>query len=151
MLKEMVEKKRYSFYEKFDMWEDAVREACKPLINENIIEKSYIEAIIDNIKIFGPYIILAPMICIPHAQSDKGVNEDAISFMRVKTPVKFSRKDEHKAHTFFVIAATNSENHMGILSEMCNLIKEENILEKMMNIDCENDLKNFIDSYNISI
>ncbi|MGL4991744.1 MAG: PTS sugar transporter subunit IIA [Sarcina sp.] len=151
MLKEMVEKKRYSFYESFDMWEDAVRAACSPLINENIIEKTYIEAIIDNIKTFGPYIILAPMICIPHAQSTKGVNENAISFMRVKKPVNFSRKDEHKAHTFFVIAAMNSENHMAILSEMCNLIKEENILEKMMNINCENDLGNFINDYNISI
>ena len=34
MLKEIIEKKRYSFHKGFEKWEDAVEAACKPLIEE---------------------------------------------------------------------------------------------------------------------
>ena len=36
MFKELLEKKRYSFHEGFDNWEDAVAAAVQPLIEEGV-------------------------------------------------------------------------------------------------------------------
>ena len=109
MLKEIIEKKRYSFHKGFEKWEDAVEAACKPLIEEGVIEEEYVNSIVSSIKNFGPYIVIAPNISIPHAQEGKGVNETAICFMRTEEPVHFSDDPEHDARLFFVLASTDNE------------------------------------------
>lgn len=141
MLNEIIEKKRYSFHDGFDNWEDAVKASCKPLIKEGAIEPEYADSIIDSIKKFGPYIVIAPNICIPHAQEGKGVNETAICFMRTEKPVHFSDDPEHNANLFFVLASTDNEKHMQNLVNMVGLIEDENIVQKLMNSTCVEDLK----------
>ena len=111
-LKELIDKKRYSFHEGFENWEDAVAAACKPLIEDGAIDQTYVDAIIANVKKYGPYIVIAPNICIPHAQEGVGVNETAICFMKTNKPVHFSDDPEHDAKLFFVLASTDNEKHL---------------------------------------
>lgn len=141
MLKEIIEKKRYSFHKGFEKWEDAVEAACKPLIKEGVIEEEYVDSIVSSIKNFGPYIVIAPNICIPHAQEGKGVNETAICFMRTEEPVHFSDDSEHDARLFFVLASTDNERHMKNLVDMVGLIEDQNVVEKMINSTSVEDLK----------
>lgn len=39
MLDEVIKNKRFSFHEGFDSWQDSIRAACQPLIEEGAIEK----------------------------------------------------------------------------------------------------------------
>ena len=144
MLKEIIEKNRYSFHKGFDNWEDAVKASCKPLIEEGAIEVEYADSIISSIKKFGPYIVIAPNICIPHAQEGKGVNETAVCFMRTEEPVHFSDDPEHDARLFFVLASTDNESHMQNLVNMVGLIEEESIVGKLINSKSVEDLKAII-------
>lgn len=145
MLKELIDKKRYSFHEGFDNWEEAIEAACEPLIEEGIIENSYVESIIRNIKKFGPYIVIAPNICIPHAQEGiEGVNDTAICFMKSETPVHFSDDPEHDARLFFVLASTNNELHMKNLVSMVELIEDESVVEKLLESNKVEDLQKLI-------
>ncbi|SHJ15360.1 PTS system IIA component, L-Asc family [Clostridium cavendishii DSM 21758] len=132
MLKELIEKKRYSFHEGFDNWEEAVHAACMPLIEQNAVDKLYVDEIIASIKKHGPYIVIAPNICIPHAQEGKGVNETAICFMKTERPVHFSDDPEHDAQLFFVLASTNNELHMQNLVNMVGFIENEEKVEKLL-------------------
>ena len=132
MLKQLIDKNRYSFHEGFDTWEEAVQAACVPLIEQNAIDKSYVDEIITSIKKHGPYIVIAPNICIPHAQEGKGVNETAICFMKTEKPVHFSDDPEHDAKLFFVLASTNNELHMKNLTDMVGLIENEATVEKLL-------------------
>lgn len=141
MLKELIEKNRYSFHKGFDKWEDAVRASCKPLINDRSIETEYVESIISNINKFGPYIVIAPNICIPHAQEGQGVNDTAICFMRTEEAVHFSDDPEQDARLFFVLASTDNEKHMENLMNMVSLIEDEAIVDKLLEAKCEEDLK----------
>lgn len=141
MLQELIDKKRYSFHEGFDTWEEAVRASCKPLINDGSIKPEYVESIISNINKFGPYIVIAPNICIPHAQEGQGVNNTAICFMKTEEPVHFSDDPEQDARLFFVLASTDNEKHMENLMDMVALIEDEDTVDKLLEAKCEEDLK----------
>ena len=53
-------------------WEDAIRIATKDLLAGGYIKESYVDGIIDCVKEFGPYIVIAPDIALPHARPEKG-------------------------------------------------------------------------------
>lgn len=144
VLKELIEKNRYSFHEGFDNWEDAVKAACRPLIEQNAIEEVYVDEIISSIKKYGPYIVIAPNICIPHAQEGKGVNETSVCFMKTDKPVHFSDDPEHDAQLFFVLASINNELHMQNLVNLVSLVENEDTVEKLLNAQNVDDLKALI-------
>ena len=144
MLKEIIEKKRYSFHDKFETWEDAVRAACVPLEEEGVIEKEYSSYIISNVHEFGPYIVIAPDICIPHAQEGRGVNETAIAFMHVNEPVDFGEGADYTARLFFVLASTDNEKHLANLSELVSLLDDEEIIGKFVTSQSAEDLQKLI-------
>lgn len=141
MLKELIDKGRISFHDGFDNWEDAIKASCKPLIDDGAIEEAYADAIISNVKKYGAYIVIAPNICIPHAQEGVvGVNETAMCFMRTKNPVHFSDDPEQDARLFFVLASTDNEVHLQNLSNMVGLIEDEAIVDKLLQAECKDDL-----------
>lgn len=146
MLKELIDKGRISFHEGFDNWEDAIKASCKPLIDDGAIEDSYVDAIVSNIKKYGPYIVIAPNICIPHAQEGVvGVNETAMCFMRTKNPVHFSEDAEQDARLFFVLASTDNEVHLQNLSNMVGLIEDDTIVDKLLEAECKEDLEAIVE------
>lgn len=142
MLQELIEKNRYSFHEGFDNWEEAVEASCKPLIEDGAIDHNYVDAIIANVKKYGPYIVIAPDICIPHAQEGVvGVNETAVCFMRSKNPVHFSDDPDQDARLFFVLASTDNNVHLENLSKLVGLIEDEAIVEKLIEANGKEDLE----------
>lgn len=146
MLQELIDKKRYSFHEGFDTWEEAIAASCKPLIEDGAIESAYVDAIIANVKKFGPYIVIAPNICIPHAQEGVvGVNETAMCFMRTKNPVHFSDSPDEDARLFFVLASTDNEVHLQNLSNMVGLIEDEAIVDKLLDAESKEDLEAIVE------
>ena len=60
MLKEIVEKGHYCFVEKVDSWQDAIRQSYAPLLKDNIVENEYVEAVIECVNKYGPYIVIVP-------------------------------------------------------------------------------------------
>lgn len=141
MIRDILDKNRYSFYEKFDNWEDAIIQACKPLLEQNAIQAIYQDLIIENIKKFGPYIVIAPNIAIPHAQEKQGVNETCMAFMKTEVPVKFSDNPEHNAQLFFVLASTNNDLHLENLCELVEFLENKDIVEKLEKAKTREDLE----------
>ena len=111
MLKEIIENGRFSFQKGSLSWEEAIKKACQPLLEQKIIEPEYPGYIISNVHEFGPYIVIAPEICIPHAQEGKGVNDTAVAFMNVEEAVDFGPGADYKPRLFFVLASTDNEKH----------------------------------------
>jgi PTS system ascorbate-specific IIA component len=72
MLKELIEKKRYSFYEGFNSWEEAVKAACEPLVADGAVLPEYVDSIISCVKEFGPYIVIAPIYAYLMLRKAKG-------------------------------------------------------------------------------
>ena len=140
-LEEFVEKKHYSFHEGFDDWRDAVRAACAPLLADGTIEKEYPEIIIEKVEELGPYIVIAPNICIPHAERGRGVNDTAMCFMKTEKPVSFDPNDPDKdARIFVVLAATDDEVHLNNLMALSETLSDEDIVAKVLEAKTPEDL-----------
>ena len=58
LLKDLVNKSRVCFHDRFNNWEDAVRASCEPLIQDGSITTEYVDAVIGCVKKYGPYIRL---------------------------------------------------------------------------------------------
>lgn len=141
MFKEFVEKKHYSFHDGFDDWRDAVRAACAPLLADGTIEKEYPEIIIEKVEELGPYIVIAPNICIPHAERGRGVNDTAMCFMKTEKPVSFDPNDPDKdARIFVVLAATDDEVHLNNLMALSETLSDEDIVAKVLEAKTPEDL-----------
>ena len=89
MLKEIVEKGHCCFVEKVDSWQDAIRQSYAPLLKDNTVESDYVEAVIECVNKYGPYIVIVPGIAMPHStEGAVGCNGTAISFMKVEEEFK---------------------------------------------------------------
>lgn len=140
MLKDIVEKGVYSFHEKFDNWEDAIRAACKPLEEKGFISTDYAGYIISNVHEFGPYIVIAPEICIPHAQEGRGVHDTVIGFMNCQEAVDFGSESDYQPRLFFVLASTDSDKHLENLSALVSLLDDEAIVQSLIEARSAEDL-----------
>ena len=140
MFKEFVTQKHYSFHEGFDDWRDAIRAACAPLVADGTIQKEYVSYIIEKVEELGPYIVIAPEICIPHAERGRGVNRTAMCFMKSETPVRFHEDGEHDARIFVVLAAADDEEHIQNLMELSELLSDEETVAKLLAATTPEDL-----------
>ncbi|OOB78903.1 MAG: PTS sugar transporter subunit IIA [Epulopiscium sp. Nele67-Bin002] len=145
MIKKILDKGRYCFHESFDSWEEAIRASVVPLVVEGIADVNYGEDIINAVKEYGPYIVIAPDVCIPHAKEGKNVSETAISFMKTEKPVQFSDNPEENANLFFVLASTDNEQHLENLMALVDLLDDPAKKDLLMAAKCPEDLRKLID------
>lgn len=136
LLKELADKNRVCFHQGFDHWEDAIRAAAKPLLEDGAILPAYVDSIIENVHKFGPYIVLAPKIAMPHCQQNAvGVVHTAVSFMKLEEPVHFEEGNPDKdAYLFFVLASENPDLHMENMQELATVLLNPEIVDELMEV-----------------
>lgn len=142
MLKEIITNKRYSFHDSFENWQDAIVAGCKPLEENGCIYETYSTEIIECVKKYGPYIVLMPLVALPHAQmNSSSVKKTAVGFMKVERAVQFDINNREKdANLFFTIAAENSELHMKNLMELSEILSNEKVVQALLSAKNKEDL-----------
>lgn len=70
-------------------WKDAVNHAGELLYKDGAVEERYIQAMIQKIEAYGPYIVICPGTALPHADAEEGVIYEAASLIRLKKPIEF--------------------------------------------------------------
>jgi mannitol/fructose-specific phosphotransferase system IIA component (Ntr-type) len=123
MLEEYLTIEMVQFKEEVLNWEEAIRIASEPLIKVHSIETEYVDTMIENVKSFGPYIVLLPKFAMPHARPENGVNKLGLSLLIIEKSVKF---DGGKfANVFLVLAAPDQESHLTLLSELSTVLSSQ--------------------------
>ncbi len=65
-------------------WQEAIQESCLILLQKHIIDQSYVDEIIQCVETFGPYIIIAPEVAMPHSSEESaGVFGTADFFYKI--------------------------------------------------------------------
>jgi ascorbate PTS system EIIA or EIIAB component len=111
--------------------EETIRAAGDLLVKENTVKESYVEAMLNSYKKNGPYFVLAPKIALPHARPEDGVKEASVSFIRLKTPVKFGSVLNDPVKFVFALGASSSDEHIKILQKLTMLLNDQKNLDKL--------------------
>ena len=141
MLKEFL-KNNIILTDEFDSWELAIKQASEPLLEKNIIKESYVEAMIYSVFKNGPYMIIMPHIALAHARPEDGVNENGISFLKLKIPVIFPQ--ENDVDIIIVLAAKEDEGHLELMAELADLLVDDEKTEAIRRAHNKNQIKEIL-------
>ena len=121
-------------------WQDAIRTAGSLLINDGAVEERFSDAMIRVAKEFGPYIVVAPGIALPHARPDDGVITASIAVLRLKTPVDFGNKDNDPVYLVVALAAIDNKQHITGLSQLANVLGDEEKIKDIKQVQTKEKL-----------
>lgn len=106
-------------------WEDAVRSGGALLRKAGKIDRSYIDAMVENVKELGSYIVIAKGIAMPHARPERGARDIGLSLVILKKTICFGNIENDPVKAIISFCAKDSTSHMEILSELMDLFEDE--------------------------
>ncbi|MTI69679.1 MAG: PTS sugar transporter subunit IIA [Firmicutes bacterium] len=128
MLKKMLEN-NINVVNEVSNWEEAIKIAATPLKEGGFIKEEYIDAMVENVVKNGPYVVIMPGLAIPHSRPEDGVLKTGMSLLKLKESVKFP--EDKDVELLFVLAANDSNMHLQLISELTNLLMEDDAMEKL--------------------
>lgn len=112
-------------------WQEAIQISGELLYESGSVTKEYIEAMIENVKINGTYIVIYPGLAIPHAEKEKGALREAISFVRLKCPVVFGSEKNDPVSYVIGMSILNSDSINQVIFNLIQMFSNEGFKEQM--------------------
>lgn len=110
-------------------WLEAVKLAGEVLVKNHITKVEYIDAMIENINKFGPYVVIGENIAIPHAQKDDSVLKTGMGLVILKKPILFP--DNRKVQVILAFSSWDNKEHLNALADLVELITNYNLIENL--------------------
>ncbi len=117
-----------------ESWEEAIRYGGNLLVQAEMVEPRYVEAMIDNIKKLGPYVVIAPGVAMPHARPEDGVLKKGISFVHLREPVAFGKNAEQHVNLVICLGATDSSSHLDLLQDIAEVMGNVTTLNRLKEV-----------------
>lgn len=114
-------------------WIEAVKYGGNLLVNAGYTDKEYIEAMIDTVNKMGQYIVIAPGLAMPHARPEFGVKKIGMAMVKLAKPVKFGHEKYDPVDVLVFLCAIDHTSHIEALSELMQLLEDENFLFNVRN------------------
>lgn len=135
-----IEQNMIQCVKKVENWEEAVCLSAKPMLVKGMIEEEYIEAMLQTVRDFGSYIVIAPDVAMPHARPSKAVHESGFSIMRLDVPVYFGEEEDSKARLIIPIACTDGDSHLEMIASLADILGNPETVERMLSAQDEKEL-----------
>lgn len=113
------------FEQKAKNWEEAIIIASQSLLQTDIIQQSYVDAMIESVKEYGPYIVIAPNIALPHARPEAGSNKIGYSVTKFEECVSFTEDGSSDARLFISLSCVDSTTHVDMLQEIVMILSDQ--------------------------
>lgn len=124
--------------EKVPDWRQAIRTAAQKLLEKEYIEEKYIGKMIENVEKLGPYIILSDDVAMPHSRPEDGVKKTGISLLKLDEGVDFG--ENSSIRLIFILAAKDSNSHIDMITELVNMLQDDEKLNRVLNSKTENEI-----------
>lgn len=122
-------------------WKDAIAKSAKRLVENNIVETKYIDAMIESVNEYGPYIVIGKGIALAHARPEDGVIKAGCSVITLNPPVKFNHEFNDPVSIVFCLAAVDNNAHLEMMATLVKLINSETVIQELTK---QNDVKEFM-------
>ena len=144
-VKELIRKEIVDVNVSVEDWKGAIRAAGKLLVADGAVEERFVDAMIRVAKEFGPYIVVAPGIALPHARPEDGVIKPSIAIVRLSTPVDFGNEQNDPVYLVVALAALDHEQHIEGLRRLAQVLGDKEKIEVIKQATTREDLfKTFI-------
>ncbi|WP_312122845.1 PTS sugar transporter subunit IIA [Pantoea vagans] len=131
---------KVQYVERVADWQEAIAIAGRPLLTEGAISQDYIEAIIRQKEEIGPFFVIAPQIAMPHARPEEGAHKLGLSIVLLGTPVNFDSEENDPVKAIFMFAAPDSNSHIEMISQLADVLSDENIMARLFNASSQDAL-----------
>jgi len=133
---------------KVNNWQEAVQKAGDLLAAAELVETSYIDAMIETIQVLGPYCVIAPGIAMPHARAETGVRKSGFSAITLAEPVEFGNQDNDPVFLVLGFCALDHDSHIESLKIMAHAISQEGFINRVNQAINEVELEKILNSTN---
>ena len=140
MLSELLTPDMIQLTDKKMGWEEAIRFTSEPLKKKNKIESAYVDAMINKVKDYGPFIHIGKGIALPHARPEDGVKEIGMSLLKVKEPVLLSDDEKHPIKIFICLAAIDNEIHLKALGSLTRILSNKEKLDGLLKAESKEEI-----------
>lgn len=115
-----------------DSWEEVVDQAGTLLLQTGAIWPSYIEAMKDMIRLYGPYVVVAPGAALLHAGPEMGSKRLAMSLVVLRKGVPFGHELHDPVHVALAFSSVGSRAHVRIVGEAMRLLGDKHVIRSMI-------------------
>lgn len=126
-------------------WKTALALGVEPLIKNKSVDASYLDAMIEGVDRFGPYMILENGYMMAHASFDDGVSKLALSYTQFKEPIRINNKSFNK---LFILAPVDQSRHINIMKDLMSIFSDDSLHTKLDQSqtleECLEILRNFL-------
>jgi mannitol/fructose-specific phosphotransferase system IIA component (Ntr-type) len=112
-------------------WQGAVNECGRLFHEDGATEERFSEAMIRVAIEFGPYIVVAPGIALPHARPEDGVIKASMSVIKLSTQVNFGNEINDPVWLVVALAAIDDRQHIQGLSELATVLSDPRNIERL--------------------
>lgn len=144
-IKDVIKPDYIQLHTSYRDYQDAVEASLVPFLKNNIIRRSYISKILNQIN-NGIDFVIAPNIALPHTNPHFGANKIGIGILSIKEPIVLS--ENKRVKYIFSLSAINSTDHLNALNDLMNLISDEKFMKILDDEKCSSlDVINYIYKY----
>jgi PTS system ascorbate-specific IIA component len=131
-----------------DDWQDALRRAAKPLLDDASIESQYVNEMIQAVQDLGPYIVLAPGFALGHARPSEAVHRPCLAIATLDEPVEFGSEQNDPVDIVIVVASTSNDAHLALLQKVVTFLNEENGFDMLREARTNDDAQAIVSTVN---
>lgn len=132
LLHDLITKDTYQHSTERLTWREAIRLGAQPLLSQDKIEPSYIDAMIGKVEEFGPFIDLGKGIAIPHARPEDGAKEVGMSMLVLDEPIYLADDPAHEIRLLICISAIDNASHLKALSHLTKLLRKDEHIQTLL-------------------
>ena len=132
-------------------WQEAIRLSGEILKQNKLITDQYVEQVIDDVKEYGPYIVIVPGVAMPHSSAkNEGVLGTGIGFTLFPEAISFEEGNPEKdAQLFFMLAAKDPGAHMENIANLSDLLMTEGLIADLKKVKTMKDYVAVMEKYQL--
>lgn len=130
-------------------YKEAIKLSMQPLIDKKVIDENYYLSILESLKNYGPYFIIADHVAMPHAQNEVGVFDNGFSLITLEKEIYFEG-DSRPIDILIGLASASSDIHVGVaLPQIVSIFENEENIEKIRKAKSKEEVINVIKSVDL--
>lgn len=129
-----------------ESWQEAVKIGVDLLVEADVVEPRYYQAILDGVEQFGPYFVIAPGLAMPHGRPEEGVKKTGFALVTLKKPLAFNHEDNDPVDILITLAAVDAHTHQEVgIMQIVNLFEDEANFDRLRACRNEQEVLDLID------